>query len=269
MSFIRKRLTYANVAMTVVLVFAMSGGAYAASKYLITSTKQISPKVLKALAGKTGPRGLQGLAGAQGSPGPEGKTGAQGIPGAQGNQGSNGNNGAAGATGPKGPAGASVTGPTGPTGPKGATGSPWPAGGTLPSGATETGSWGVVRPEEAKAQGQGINFAYAPISFAIPLAAELGESNVHLIAPAGKGGGAGTGCPTTSSVSKPEAEPGNLCVFEGPDERNVEEIEIVNPMNDEEKKAGTTGAILHIAPQESEVVNPIVAWGTWAVAGEA
>ena len=56
---IRKRVTYANVAMTLALVFAMSGGAYA-SKYLITSTKQISPKVLKTLkgaAGKTGPAG--------------------------------------------------------------------------------------------------------------------------------------------------------------------------------------------------------------------
>ena len=44
----RGRLSYANVAMTLALVFAMSGGAYAASKYVITSTKQISPKVLKA-----------------------------------------------------------------------------------------------------------------------------------------------------------------------------------------------------------------------------
>ena len=40
---IRKRLTYANVVMTFVLVFAMTGGAYAASKYVITSTKQIKP----------------------------------------------------------------------------------------------------------------------------------------------------------------------------------------------------------------------------------
>ena len=43
---IRKRLTYANVAMTMALVFAMTGGAYAAKKYVITSTKQIKPSVL-------------------------------------------------------------------------------------------------------------------------------------------------------------------------------------------------------------------------------
>jgi hypothetical protein len=43
--FLKRRLTYANVAMTVAVVFAMSGGAFAAGKYVITSIKQISPKV--------------------------------------------------------------------------------------------------------------------------------------------------------------------------------------------------------------------------------
>jgi hypothetical protein len=46
----RRRLTYANVAATLALVFSMSGGALAASHYLIKSTKQISPKVLKSFA---------------------------------------------------------------------------------------------------------------------------------------------------------------------------------------------------------------------------
>ncbi len=78
-----KRLTYANIAMTVVLVFAMSGGALAASKYLITSTKQISPKVLKQLKGKAGPAGAAGATGAQGPQGPGGN-GQNGTPGANG-----------------------------------------------------------------------------------------------------------------------------------------------------------------------------------------
>lgn len=81
---IQKRLTYANVAATLALVFAMSGGALAASKYLITSTKQISPKVVKALKGKAGP---QGLLGKEGTAGKEGKEGKPGEPGKEGKEG--------------------------------------------------------------------------------------------------------------------------------------------------------------------------------------
>lgn len=84
------RLTYANVAATLALVFSMTGGALAAQHYLITSTKQISPKVIKALKGKNGktgpqgPQGKEGLAGKEGAPGKEGalgKEGKQGTPG--------------------------------------------------------------------------------------------------------------------------------------------------------------------------------------------
>jgi len=56
----RKRLTYANVVATLALVFAMTGGALAASHYLINSTRQINPRVLRALHGKQGPRGRTG-----------------------------------------------------------------------------------------------------------------------------------------------------------------------------------------------------------------
>lgn len=56
----RRHLTYANVAATLALVFAMSGGALAASHYVITSTKQIKPSVLKELKGKPGPPGPTG-----------------------------------------------------------------------------------------------------------------------------------------------------------------------------------------------------------------
>ncbi|HXD53372.1 MAG TPA: hypothetical protein VN618_01330 [Solirubrobacteraceae bacterium] len=77
----RKRLTYANVAATLALVFAMSGGALAANSYLISSTKQISPKVLKKLKGargRTGARGANGAAGAPGAPGAPGGAGKEG-----------------------------------------------------------------------------------------------------------------------------------------------------------------------------------------------
>jgi hypothetical protein len=47
----------------------MSGGALVASHHLITSTKQINPKVLKKLIGKTDMTGLTGAQGKAGSPG--------------------------------------------------------------------------------------------------------------------------------------------------------------------------------------------------------
>jgi hypothetical protein len=85
-----KRFTYANVVATLALVFAMSGGAIAANHYLITSTKQISPKVIKKLTGKAGPAGKQGPAGPQGKEGPAGKEGLAGKDGKDGKEGKEG-----------------------------------------------------------------------------------------------------------------------------------------------------------------------------------
>src|SRR5258708_32130814 len=81
----RKRTSYGNVVACVASVLAMSGGALAANHYLIHSTKQISPKVLKALKGNVGPKGAAGTTGASGTPGkegPAGKGGKKGVPGA-------------------------------------------------------------------------------------------------------------------------------------------------------------------------------------------
>ena len=72
-----RHLTYANVAATLALVFAMSGGAIAAKRYLINSTGQINPKVLKKLKGKPVP-GARGSAGRGGQEGPAGKAGTEG-----------------------------------------------------------------------------------------------------------------------------------------------------------------------------------------------
>jgi hypothetical protein len=91
--FPRKHLSYANVALTLVLVFAMSGGAFAAdsssaraakkrpTKYLITSIKQISPSVLKQIETKVAGRLKEGPSGKEG---PAGKEGGQGAPGKEG-----------------------------------------------------------------------------------------------------------------------------------------------------------------------------------------
>jgi hypothetical protein len=75
---LRGRVTYANVAATLALVLAMSGGALAAGHYLIHSTKQISPAVLKKLHGARGARGPSGVIGSIGPQGPAGEVGAKG-----------------------------------------------------------------------------------------------------------------------------------------------------------------------------------------------
>jgi len=84
LSFLRRHLSYANVAATMALVFAMGGSAVAASHYLITSTKQIKPSVLKSLKGNAGPRGAAGPAGPAGPAGSAGAAGAAGKDGAPG-----------------------------------------------------------------------------------------------------------------------------------------------------------------------------------------
>jgi hypothetical protein len=76
------------------LVFAMSGTGLAAQHYLINSTKQINPRVMKALRGNKGAAGPTGL---QGKEGPAGKS-AEGPAGNTGATGNDGPTGAAGAT---------------------------------------------------------------------------------------------------------------------------------------------------------------------------
>ncbi len=83
----RRRPGYAEVTATVALVLAMSGGALAAGHYLITSTKQIKPSVLRELRGARGTRGATGPRGATGMQGPQGSTGLAGGQGNPGNAG--------------------------------------------------------------------------------------------------------------------------------------------------------------------------------------
>jgi hypothetical protein len=80
-STIRGHLSYANVVATTALVFAMGGSAIAVNSYVINSTKQINPKVLRKLQGRRGPAGPRGAVGLQGAAGAQGGQGLQGLPG--------------------------------------------------------------------------------------------------------------------------------------------------------------------------------------------
>jgi hypothetical protein len=207
---IRKRLTYANVVMTLAFVFAMTGGAFAANKYLITSKSQIKPSVLKQLQGKAG------SVGAEGKQGPPGEKGAGGANGTNGKDGTNGINGTDGTNGVS-PEGVAFTGSAhGCTeggiefkganttyvcnGVKGTTGYTE----TLPPGKSETGTWGYTNSTST--------FVRVPISFSIPLEAKVTPHFVTEEQEHGREGGVPAGC-TGGTLTEPKAEPGNLCVY--------------------------------------------------------
>jgi hypothetical protein len=266
---IRERhLNATTIVAIVALVFAMTGGAWAAKRYLITSTSQISPKVLKALKGASGKVGAAGPAGPAGPAGAAG-AGAAGPPGPQ---------------GPGGPAGLEgKEGKEGEKGPKGVPGSPWAAGGTLPVGSTEKGAW-TFGPIEK--EGSPANFLVA--SFAIPLAAPLAGGiacegpnvgagcHVHFINTAGKEltGEEGTievdpaktgAC--LGSAAAPTATSGNLCIYAAQIQNVVHlgDESILNPAGGE--GAGTTGATLRVILGGVTVGEESAGVGTWAVTG--
>jgi hypothetical protein len=170
----------------VALVAALGGGAYAAQQGLNSKQKNQVKSIAKGLVptGPVGPQGPAGAAGAAGAKGDKGDKGDTGPEGPQGPKGATGSPGAPGAPGPE--------------------GSPWTAGGTLPSGETETGVWGGV-----------LNFTASEVkrvenaSFNIPLES---APTVNLIQKDGTANpGNLTNCP--GSAATPEAKPGNFCAY--------------------------------------------------------
>ena len=236
-SLIRKRFTFVNVALTFALVFMMAGGAFAASKYVITSTKQISPKVLKRLTGVPGKNGATG---------PAGPAGPAGAPGAAGSRGETGKEGTQGKEGPP--------GQTGEKGKDGQTGFTE----TLPKGKSETGTWSAIY--EATAANQP---GSASISFAIPLETAPTPQFIEL------GAQDPPGC--EGSAQAPTAAPGNLCVYEGANanaaewkELNLFPIRFFDP-GEGPGTAGKVGTILYVASKEAGLTS---ANGSWAVTAE-
>ncbi len=240
---LRNRLGIPGVISVIALVFAMLGGAYAANSSSDNGKATASAKA------KKGPRGPKGATGPAGPAGPQGPAGAKGDSGAAGANGTNGTNGSPGAPGqsvttatepPEANCGeqegvklTSVSGTkyvcNGANGAKGDPGDPWTAGGTLPSGKTETGSWafGLV---PGAAVPSSINVA---ISFPIRLPAAIGPGHTHYINAAGQEVVLGfneeteeeelelvtpTACGSAIGVGvnseNPQAKPGELCVYE-------------------------------------------------------
>lgn len=257
LSKIGSRITYTNLAMTLALVFAMTGGAYAASKYLITSTKQISPKVLKALSGKVGRAGATGPTGPGGPGGPAGATGVTGPQGAKGDAGAPGNE-----------------GPPGIEGLPGKDGSPWAVGGTLPAGKSETGQWVV---SEYMPATETYEFLEASLSFPVPLKEVLDGAHVHYIG-LGEGEGEGKEAPAVhegeckGTVAKPEAAKGNLCVFTaqsvnfggGSPVVEAQPFSIENAENGA-SGAGPAGALLSNGGSKPAKAGFVLSNGAWVV----
>jgi Collagen triple helix repeat (20 copies) len=109
-----------NIVAWLALFVALSGTSMAASHYIITSTKQIKPSVLRQLRGAKGARGAPGAMGAAGAKGATGAQGPAGASGAMGSAGAKGEKGTTGMVGKEGPEG--LEGKEGPEGKEGTSG---------------------------------------------------------------------------------------------------------------------------------------------------
>jgi hypothetical protein len=228
---IHQKLGTAGFVISIIaLIAALGGGAYAASSNSGQATA--SAKAKQGKQGKQGKPGKAGPAGAPGPAGPAGPAGPKGDTGAAGANGTNGTNGksatvttiAVGGSKCEGRAGAEVKQEGAASGTPVCEGSPWTAGGVLPAGKTETGTWAFSAPVT-----QAPVAAKIPISFSIPLAKPLDENHVHLVSADGSSESAlneetgvfenvtPTGCGVAltpaGTVEAPRAAAGNLCVY--------------------------------------------------------
>ena len=290
---IRKHLTYANTAATLALMFALTGGAVAATSHSggggSPSHAGLTATVAKSKAkGKSGPRGPAGPRGATGVTGPTGPAGPAGPGGAKGETGAAGT-GTPGAEGKEGKVGESVTigkaggecleGGTkfsnasgsgaacnGEPGQKGEPGSPWTPNSQLPSGATETGVWAAHFPSESEGgKGPEANTS-STISFPIQLEAAIGTwYYVTAKEQTEQKGTEYEAC--KGSVVAPAAPRGTFCLYEGDHAGEAEPtIPYVTPPTSlgSTVGAGKAGAVVHVHYEGGLREAPEIE-GSWAV----
>jgi len=294
---LRNRFGIPGAISVIALVFAMLGGAYAASndggKADASAKAKRGPRGPKGPAGPQGPAGPAGPQGAAGANGAKGDTGAKGDKGEKGANGTNGTNGTPGADGKsvtfvgsfsgeeegeeepcQGAGGSEYEVEESETpnivcnGAAGAEGSPWTAGGTLPPGATETGAW-AFHATTADTGG-----AYVPISFSIPLSGELGEEEAFYVTAEQQLGLNGKTKPPEcqgrmDKPTEPPPPPGILCVYEPPELGKIVNATLHSPGlgifqlgNNESEGANRTGAFLKF-----DISGVAHGTGSWAVTG--
>ena len=247
-----KHATPSTFIALLALIFALTGGAFAATNgtgngggkgnknnQTLTATTAKKKPAPKGARGPAGPKGATGATGATGAAGPAGPAGPAGAAGAKGENGAAGTNGTDGTNGKEG-----NEGQPGQPGEPGAIhpGTPVGSAEPLPSKATETGTWAYGFTEAS--------FTRVAISFPIPLAAVLPETNAIFVEESQ--GTAPPNCPGT--VKKPEAAPGYLCVY------GLGSSTAFDVATDPETGAagpGTSGAILQFEGAKG--------FGSWAV----
>jgi hypothetical protein len=206
----------------IALIAALGGTALAAKSALTGKQRKEVEKIAKHYAGHDGAAGKDGRNGKEGPPGAPGSSGASGqsakgpvlvevaecaglgglvyeVPGS-------------------GEEAEVCDGKDGHEGKDGKEGSPWTAGGTLPPGATETGTWAFdVEAKTITTEVEGVKEEVAvghtsgiavPISFPIPFPFFIKNAHVHFVG----GEGDGEACPGT--VTRPKATRGELCIYE-------------------------------------------------------
>jgi hypothetical protein len=152
-------------------------------------------------------------------------------------------------------------------------GSPWTAGGMLPRGQEEKGSWSATGGAEASVAIE--ELMPAPISFTIPLASaptpHFIDTNTKEViwnkTTEKQEEVTSTECKGTAA--SPSAEPGNLCVYAGTQD-NARPGEFGFAFDNPSKGVGTEGEVATdtgamLAMETEKAATFTLAWGTWAV----